>query len=530
MTQSAFTAPHEAAARLGQQLLREGHNAIDAMIAAAAAITVLYPHMNSLGGDGFWLVHIPGEKPFAIDACGRAAGEASLRAYRELGYEQVPGRGANACITVGGAVSGWQAAREAVKHKIAKQAPLHELLEPAKSLAKDGVIVSTSLARASAKLLDETANSQSSPADRGDFHSLFTPQGRALEAGLRHANPALADIFEQLAYAGLHDFYRGDLGHTLAAHLEKLGSPLRINDLQAHRAELVNPLQVALRAGRAYNLPAPTQGAASLLILAIYDRLYRADLSEAEHIHLLVEATKQAFQLRDRYLCDPDRMSCSSSSLLADELIDRCAKGINARAKPWPQAALPGDTVWMGCVDQKGVMVSYIQSTYWEFGAGVVLPGTGIVYNNRGAAFNLQQSHHNALTPGAKPLHTLNPAYAQLKDGRRVVYGTMGGEGQPQTQAAIFTRSFYRGEHPAAAIERGRWLLGRTWGDESSDLKIEEDLWEQVGKKLLNKGHRVTMVPRWSEVMGHAGALVLHRDGKVEGASDPRSDGAWFGG
>ena len=179
----------------------------------------------------------------------------------------------------------------------------------------------------------------------------------------------------------------------------------------------------------------------------------------------------------------------------------------------------------MGCCDSEGRMVSYIQSLYWEFGSGVVSPQTGIVWNNRGTSFSLVPSSNQYLAPGLKPFHTLNPAFAELVDGRRMSYGTMGGEGQPQTQAALFARHVYHGQPIAKAISLGRWLLGRTWGDQSHNLKAERDLVEYVGESLLARGHDMVTVDPCNELMGHAGAIIRDTEGTVSGASDPRSDG-----
>jgi gamma-glutamyltranspeptidase/glutathione hydrolase len=170
-------------------------------------------------------------------------------------------------------------------------------------------------------------------------------------------------------------------------------------------------------------------------------------------------------------------------------------------------------------------MVSYIQSLYWEFGSGVVSPATGIVWNNRGSSFSLDTDSLQALGPNLKPFHTLNPAFAELKDGRRISYGTMGGEGQPQTQAALFSRYVYHHLPLDQAISQGRWLLGRTWGDESHNLKLEQDFAALAADTLTTRGHDLVEVESCNELMGHAGAVVLHSSGDAEAATDPRSDG-----
>jgi gamma-glutamyltranspeptidase/glutathione hydrolase len=341
----------------------------------------------------------------------------------------------------------------------------------------------------------------------------------------------LAATFGQLARQGLDDFYRGELARSLAAELTRLGSPLRADDLDKHHASIVAPLAVKLSVGTAYNLPPPTQGLASLMILAIFDRI-RAD-AQAEtfaHLHGIVEATKQAFLVRNRYLCDPQVMRVAAGDFLRDDAIARCAGAIDAgRSRPWPEPAARGDTVWMGAVDGDGRTVSYIQSVYWEFGSGVVLGDTGVAWQNRGASFSLDPASHVALAPGRKPFHTLNPALARLSDGREIVYGNMGGDGQPQSQAAVFSRYAMFGRDLQQAVSAPRWLLGRTWGDMSVSLKIERRFDASLIAALRHAGHEVELVDAYSDLVGHAGALVRDADGVITGATDPRSDGAVAG-
>jgi gamma-glutamyltranspeptidase/glutathione hydrolase len=299
-------------------------------------------------------------------------------------------------------------------------------------------------------------------------------------------------------------------------------------DLQAHRAETVKPLTVSISAGRLYNMPPPTQGLASLLILALYDRLGISQGEGFAHIHGLVEATKRAFRIRDRHVGDPALMEIPAQDFLDDEaLLDHLAENIDMqRALPWPQPPAEGDTVWFGAIDGEGRAVSAIQSIYFEFGSGVVLPQTGITWQNRGASFRIAADGWNALKPGRKPFHTLNPALAELNDGRLMAYGTMGGEGQPQTQAAVFTRHVLYGMDLQEAISAPRWLLGRTWGEESTSLKLEDRFDHTLIEKLSGAGHVVDLVEPMTSTMGHAGALVRHADGALDGATDPRSDGA----
>jgi len=268
-----------------------------------------------------------------------------------------------------------------------------------------------------------------------------------------------------------------------------------------------------------------------LIILALFERLRVPQGEGFDHIHTLVEATKRAFGVRDRVITDPDDLPHPVDRYLDAKFLDAEARTIDRRkAARWPVPAGEGGTVWMGAADASGLVVSYVQSLYWEFGSGVVLPQTGVLMQNRGASFSLESGALNALQPGRLPLHTLNPALAVLADGRIVGYGAMGGGGQPQTQAAIFTRHVRYRVPLERAIDAPRWLLGRTWGSTQGNLRMEARFDGALVDRLLSAGHDVEMLAEpYSDVMGHAGVVALHPDGTCEGAHDPRADGGAAG-
>jgi len=517
----AFTAPHFNATETGRKILEQGGTAIEAMVAAAATIAVVYPHMNGLGGDGFWLISEPGKTPVGIDASGKAAALATLDFYH--GHDNIPTRGGKAALTMAGAVAGWQEAltlsQEWQAASNAQNLPLSTLLGDAIQLAKKGSAVTKTYVDASKKTFADLVHIQG-------FDEAFLKNGRLYQEGDNLTLPVLAQTLEQLAEKGLDDFYHGDIAARLAKELAMAGSPIRLADFESYQAKRVEPLQVKTSAGSLYNLPAPTQGIASLLILALYDKLYTQGKTATDMAHLLIECTKQAFIARNQFVTDESRLAMDLASLLEDDQLEKmCHEIALERAQPWPHQAKHGDTIWMGACDSEGRMVSYIQSLYWEFGSGVVSPSTGIVWNNRGSSFSLDQHSIQALSPNLKPFHTLNPAFAELNDGRRMSYGTMGGEGQPQTQAALFSRYVYHNMPLDKAISEGRWLLGRTWGDVSHNLKIEQDFADSAAEELAKRGHDLVIVDSCNELMGHAGAVVLHQDGHADAATDPRSDG-----
>ncbi len=513
------TAPHHLAAQAGLRVLNEGGNAIEAMIAAASTIAVVYPHMNALGGDNFWLVGSPGDAPIGIDACGGAAALADIDFYKGQDQDQIPSRGPLSALTVAGAVSGWAEAFELSRERWDGRLPISRLLEDAIYHAENGIAVTETLARNSRVKLDQLK-------DMPGFAEIFLKNGEPYPEGDRLEAPSLAATLDQLAQYGLHDFYRGDLASSIAADLERVGSPLRRDDLERHRALRVDPLCLEVAGHTVYNMPPPTQGLASLLLLGVFDRLKVKQAEDFTYIHALVEGAKVAFRVRDRYVTDPAYMSVKPERFLDPLVIDELAAGVDPKkAAAWPDATPGGDTVWQGAVDAEGRTVSFIQSIYWEFGSGVVLKDSGILWQNRGTSFSLDDQHHNSLKPGRRPFHTIQPAMASLKDGRLMAYGTMGGEGQPQTQAMIFSRHVLFDQPLQAAVSAPRWLLGRTWGEETTSLKIENRVDGEIIRALKDAGHQVEVVGAFEEMMGHGGALVYHPSGLIEGATDPRSDG-----
>ncbi|MCR4267601.1 gamma-glutamyltransferase family protein [Nitratireductor sp. ZSWI3] len=513
----SFSAPHRAAALAGRDVLESGGTAIEAMVAAAATVAVVYPHMNGIGGDGFWLIKRAGEAPVGISGCGRAAELATVDWYARRGLaETIPARGAAAALTVPGTLSGWQRALDMVPS--ARRMPLADLLSAAIGHAHDGMAITGNQSRCTRDKLDSLAGVPG-------FADVFLVDGKPPEAGHKLRQPALARTLETLACEGIEAFYRGDIAAEHARFLEAHDSPLRFDDFARFSTQTVEPLSVTTSDGVLYNMTPPTQGISSLMILALFDRLGVTAGEGFDHVHGLVEATKQAFLIRNRTLGDPETMEEPAAAWLTPNRLDALARGIDRqKALPWPYPPKDGDTIWMGAVDREGTVVSFIQSVFWEFGSGLTCPATGVFFQNRGAGFSLQPGP-NQLAPGKRPFHTLNPALARLADGRIMAYGTMGGEGQPQTQAAIFTRYARFKQNLQQAVSMPRWLLGKTWGDATTTLKLESRFTPSLVAALKAAGHEVELIEPYSDLAGHAGAVVLHESGLMEAASDPRSDG-----
>ena len=521
-SRAAVAAPHSSAAQAGRAILAEGGDALEAMAAMAATIAVAYPHMNSLGGDGFWLIREPSGRLRYIEACGFAGSLATIDFYRTADYDAIPPRGPLAALTVPGAVGGWRAALDLSK-ALGGRLPLSDLLAPAISLAKGGYRVSPAEARAIPR---EEALLEQAPG----FSETFRKGGeRPKEGDMRHPT-ALAATLAQLAHAGLDDFYRGDLAREIAADMETMAIPVLRADLARYQAIWREPLVLRLRGVTLANSPPPTQGLASLLTLGVFDRLRVARAESFEHIHGLVEASKRAIKIRDAVCVDYDCLRHDPSSFLDERFLAGEAARISmSKAAPFPVPPDAGDTIWMGAIDSKGLAVSYIQSIFWEYGSGCVLPRTGVHLQNRGAAFSLDPKSIHALAPGKRPFHTLNPALAAYDDGSVMAYGSMGGDGQPQFQAQIFSRIAF-GEGLAAAIDRPRFLLGRTWGDQSTTLKLEPRFDSAIVDRLERVGHAVEIFSQsYADACGHAGAVRRRADGAVEAAHDPRADGEGVG-
>ena len=516
------TSPHHLASQSGLAILRDGGTAIEAAVAMAAALSVVYPHMTGIGGDAFWLLAEPGREPIGIDACGASGRGVSIDLYRDANFERIPWRGPLAANTVAGAVSGWQAALR-INAAWGGRLPLDRLLADAIAYAETGAPITAGQAIA---LRQTAAELAAGPAIASAFlsHLALVNEGALLR------QPALAATMRALVRDGLDSFYRGRVGQLITQDLADAGSPLVGEDLASHQAASTVPLSVSLRNARVYNLDAPTQGVVSLMILGCFDRLSVARADGFDHIHSLVEATKKAFHVRDREIGDPAVTGSDLGRLLSPERLDSVAHSIDrARATPWHGPSYGGDTVWFGVIDQAGRAVSAIQSLYFDFGSGIALPQTGIIWQNRGSSFALEGPSPNVLTPRRKPFHTLNPAMARFADGRTMVYGTMGGDGQPQTQAAVFTRYAMFGHELQAAVTAPRWLLGRTVGEQTNHLRIENRFEADVIEALEHAGHLVQRVEPFNSSMGHAGAVVRGANSIFEAACDPRSDGAALG-
>ncbi len=533
----AVTSPNYLASVAGLDVLKKGGNAVDAAIAIASTMNVVYPQMTTLGGDNFWLIYSAKTKEVkALNASGRAGEKATIDFYKKQGYDKIPARGYLAANTVPGTVSGWDAAYQYAHANMSNPGlPWKALFDSAILYSKDGFPVTASLARWQEVNVDPTDSEFRNLQRFSGFRQTYLkPDGSPYKVGEVMKLPQLAQTYQLIAEKGADEFYRGSIAKKMVADLQKNGGVLTLNDFANHRADWVKPLTVDYRGYTAYNLPPNTQGMASLEILNILNNIDVKKLGEGtpDYYHVMVEATKEAFVDRDKYLSDPEFVKIPLDYLLSKQHgKDQAARiQMTVAADNLKPLDPKGDTVWIGVVDKDGNAVSLIQSIYHDFGSGIVPEGTGVLLQNRGSFFSLDPAHINRLEPGKRTFHTLNAAML-LKDQKPfLVYGTMGGEGQPQTQAAIATRIVDFGMFPQDAVAAPRWLNGRTWGAASNDLKMEGRIPQSTLDEMKKRGHPVVKVDDYTDTMGHAGAIMIDPETNLRySAADPRGDGLAIG-
>lgn len=531
------TSPHALATSAGLRVLHSGGTAVEAAIAAASTIAVVYPHMNGIGGDNFWLVSDARTQTVrALMACGSTGAGCTIEAYAAAGHPtEIPRRGPLAANTVPGAVDGWFAAYEYGRERLGATRPMATLLDDAVWYAGNGFPVTPSQADWTRRNVGPQSGSFGELERFDGFRQTFLrADGRPYETGERFALPDLAATLRRIADGGAAALYTGPIATAITAYLRDRGGFLTMDDFAAHRSRWEAPLCMRYRDWTLFNTPPPTQGLVSLQILNTIARYDPALLerSSTDFYHVMIEATKAAFADRDAWVADPDFHPAPLAELLSPQrgLTHAAAIDPKRAAPARPDPVVGGDTVWLGVVDAAGNAVSLIQSIYFDFGSAVIPDGTGVLLQNRGSSFALDARLPNALAPRKRPFHTLNPAMA-FRNGRpELIYGTMGGEGQPQTQAALVTRILDFGMDVQAAIDAPRWLHGRTWGEPLSSTAIESRAGDAVIAELRGRGHDIRVIDPWDERVGHAQAIRIDPvTGTLYGGADPRGDGSAAG-
>lgn len=494
------------------EVLQAGGNAFDAAVAAAAMLGVVEPHMTGMGGDMFMLAWSAAEgRLVGLDGSGRAGSLLDAAALVEAGQERMPSVGA-VPVTVPGALSGWAAMLERFGSR-----PLADALAPAIRVARNGFPVSPIIAeqwQGSADVLQR---------DPGARDTYLVDGARAPLAGEWFRNPDLADSYQAVADGGPGVLYGGALGQRLVDGLATLGGNLTIEDLQNHEVRWVVPLRQDFRGYTVWQLPPSGQGIAALQMLGILEPfdLKAMGHNSPDYLHHLIEAKKLAYADLAKYVADPDWMEIDPEDLLDPAYLDEQRAGIRRgiatdRLDPDP-AVQASETIYLSVADRDGNMVSFINSIYSYFGSGVVVPGTGMVLQNRGAGFTLEEGHPNRAAPGKRPFHTIIPGFVTRDDEPWMAFGLMGGAMQPQghTQLLLNLIEFDMDPQEAVDAARFRHLSG-------SRVAVEAPVAPEVRQSLEAMGHEV--VVRGGGAFGGA-QLVIRLDRGWAAASDPRKDG-----
>jgi gamma-glutamyltranspeptidase/glutathione hydrolase len=517
-TNGAVATSHPLAAQAGLTMLQRGGNAIDAAIAAAAALIVVEPTSNGLGSDTFALVW-DGARLHGLNGSGRAP--AALPPAAELrgqGHVDMPPDGWLP-VTTPGTVAAW-----ADLHQRFARLPLADLLAPAIAYADDGFGVTPVVAHAWQKAAGRFLP-QTDPAVSG-WANTFAPGGRAPQAGERWACPDQARTLRRLAQAGPRDFYQGRLAQKIAEFSRATGGYLFGDDLTAHHSQWVPPISVDYRGYTVWEIPPNGQGLTALLALAM---LAGFDLpayphGSVESLHRQIEAMKLAFADAYRYIADPEHADVPAAGLLSPEYVAARRSLIGPQAgDPGPGDPPRGGTVYLCTADRAGLMVSFIQSNYMGFGSGVVVPGTGIALNNRGACFSLEPGHSNEAAPGKRPYHTIIPGFLTRGDQAVGPFGVMGGFMQPQGHVQVITGMVDYGLNPQAVLDTPRWQVT---GGRAVELEIGAP--EHVLHALESRGHRVRLSFERSN-FGRGQIIWRLPQGVLAAGSDPRADGAAVG-
>jgi len=494
------------ATQAGMSVLARGGNAVDAAIATNAAIAVTGPHLCGMGGDLFALVHT-GSTVHALNATGRAGSGADASALRADGHTTMPFRHDVRSVTVPGCVDGWIALHE--RHG---SLPLAQIFEPAISLAEKGFPASPLLVGA-LSFLDDAGR-----------HQLQELVSQATRTGARVTRPGVARSLRAIAASGREAFYLGEFGGGL---LELGRGWFTRSDLAERGATWTSAIRTDAFGTTLHTMPPNSQGYLLLGAAALARGLeLPEDADDPLTAHLLIEAAKAAGRDRPDVLHD-----MADGDALVAEIARRTREVDPDRAAPLTRAQLDGDTTYLCVVDEDRMGVSLIQSNASNFGSWLVESNTQINLHNRGLGFSLEEGHAAELAPRRRPPHTLCPAIATNADGSlRAVFGTMGGDGQPQILLQVAHRAFARGESPGAAIGAGRWVLKGpvtgfdTWtSSEGPAVQVEGHAPPEWERELAARGHRVELRPAYDSGFGHAHLIMVEPDGMLAGAADPRS-------
>lgn len=499
------------AAQAGLEILKKGGNAIDAAIATAAALTVVEPTGNGIGGDGFAILSV-NNKMYGLNASGPSPKLLEAQDLLNKGLKEMPKYGLIP-VTVPGIPKAW-----AELSKKFGKLPLSEVVAPAVKLAREGYAVPVNVA----KLWKKAAVNfgKESGEEFKYWFETFTKDGKCPEIGDVVRLPDHADTLEMIGDTYADAFYKGELADKIDAFSKKYNGYIRKDDLEEFEAEWVEPISVKYHGYDVYELPPNGHGISALMALNILDRFQFEARETVRSYHTMIEAMKLAFVDVQKYVADPRFMKVTVEQLLSKAYAEDRAKLIGNTAI-MPEAGDPycGGTVYLAAADNEGNMISYIQSNYMGFGSGMVVPGTGIALHNRGNNFNLDLESANCVGPGKKPYHTIIPGFLG-KDGKAVgPFGVMGGFMQPQghVQVVINTVDFLM--NPQSALDAPRWQwVGK------KNIELEHGVPEHIAYELAAMGHDIKVLHD-PLMMGRGEIIWRMENGVLVGGTEPRTDG-----
>lgn len=505
------------AAEAGLDILKKGGNAIDAAIATAICLTVVEPMCNTIGSDSFALVWVKDEM-HGLNASGPAPMLASADKIKNMGYDEMPFYGMTP-LTVPGTVSSWITLSERFG-----KLPFEDLFEPAIRYAEEGFPVSPVTAHVWKECFDNFSKVFKDEEYRGWFE-MFAPSGRAPRPGELWKSKDMAETLRIIAKTKRKAFYQGELADKISDFCEKHGGFLRKEDLAGYKAEWVEPIKVNYKGYDIWELPPNGHGIVALMTLNILNKFEFNTRDCADTYHRQLEAMKLAYSDGKRYIADPRFMKVSVQQLLSEEYADERRKLIGYEAlTPEPGKPDRGGTVYLCTADEEGNMVSFIQSCYWNFGSGIVIPGTGICMQNRGANFSLDEKSENCIAPGKKSYHTIIPSF-MTKDGRAIgPFGVMGTYMQPQGHVQVVMNTVDFNLNPQEALDAPRWQ----WV-EDKEIWVERGFPYAATEELVRRGHQVKVAAD-SLDFGRGQVIWRLENGIYVGATEPRGDGcvaAW---
>lgn len=499
------------AAQAGLHMLARGGNAVDAALATAITLAVVEPTSNGIGSDAFALVW-DGKELHGLNGSGRSP--LAWTPAHFTGRSVMPQLGWDA-VTVPGAVDAWAS----LSRKFGKL-PFVDLFEFAIRYASDGFIVAPVTA-------DKWSSSPRQFRDFPDLAATFLPGGRSPLPGELFRPQGMAGTLKLLAETGGESLYRGELAARIVSHAQETGGMMTAADLAGHRTDWVKPLSQDWHGVTLHELPPNGQGLSVLVALGILNHLAieHYPLDSVDSLHLQIEAMKMAFAAAKPHIADPDWMTIQPSSLLDGSFLKERACAIRMDHASFPVRSIPSDggTVYLTTADDNGMMVSYIQSNYQGFGSGIVVPGTAISLQNRGAGFTLEEGHPNCVAGGKRPYHTIIPGFVMRDRIPLMSFGVMGAHMQAQGHLQMLIRIIAGGQNPQAAADAPRWYLS-----EDSNLSLEPGFGPAIREGLQQRGHRLTPEAPTS-LFGGAQLIHCLPLGGYCGASDPRKDGQAVG-